>query len=449
MADAYQVPPHSLEAEQAILGGLMLDNKTWHLIADQIRAEDFYRNDHRMIFKAIADLADRSEPFDIITISEALEGTPGSGGLGYICELAKNTPSVANIEAYARVVADRGHLRRLISIGHDQIRIASQPSANAQETHEQCEQALFALGQRSSKVEFRPIADVLSKVIDQIDHNFNSGEALTGLPSDLPDLDEVTAGFQPSDLIIVAGRPSMGKTALALNWVAPALRARPQHSVQIYSLEMPADKLVYRLLAGMGRIDLGRLLKGQLEDEDWSKLSTAVAKLQQFTDRLMIDDTASISPADLRARARRAAKKYGPPALILVDYLQLMRCPGMENRTLEIGEISRSLKALAKEHNCPVVALSQLNRELERRPNKRPVNADLRESGAIEQDADLIMFVYRDEVYHPESELQGIAELIIGKHRNGPIGTVRTAFIAQETRFAPLAPTTFASGNFR
>lgn len=445
----YQVPPHSLEAEQAVLGGLMLDNKTWHLIADQLRAEDFYRNEHRMIFAAIAELADRGEPFDVITISEVLEGQPGSGGLGYLSELAKNIPSVANIEAYARVVADRGHLRQLISIGHEQIRVASQPSANAQDAHEHCEKALFALGQRSSKVEFVPITDVLGKVIDQIDRNFNSGESLTGLPSELPDLDEVTAGFQPSDLIIVAGRPSMGKTALALNWVAPALRAKPNHSVQIYSLEMATDKLVYRLLAGLGRIDLGRLLKGQLEEEDWSKLSAAVAKMQQFADRLMIDETANISPTDLRARARRAAKKYGPPALILVDYLQLMRCPGTENRTLEIGEISRSLKALAKEHCCPVVALSQLNRELERRPNKRPVNADLRESGAIEQDADLIMFVYRDEVYHPDSELQGVAELIIGKNRNGPIGTVRTVFIAHETRFAPLAPTPFASGNFR
>ena len=445
----YQVPPHSLEAEQAVLGGLMLDNKTWHLIADQLRAEDFYRNEHRMIFSAIAELAERSEPFDVITISEVLEGQPGAGGLGYLSELAKNIPSVANIESYARVVADRGHLRQLISIGHEQIRIASQPSVNAQDAHEHCEKALFALGQRSSKVEFVPIPEVLGKVIDQIDRNFNSGESLTGLPSELPDLDEVTAGFQPSDLIIVAGRPSMGKTALALNWVAPALRAKPDHSVQIYSLEMATDKLVYRLLAGLGRIDLSRLLKGQLEEEDWSKLSTAVAKMQQFADRLMIDETANISPTDLRARARRAAKKYGPPALILVDYLQLMRCPGTENRTLEIGEISRSLKALAKEHSCPVVALSQLNRELERRPNKRPVNADLRESGAIEQDADLIMFVYRDEVYHPDSELQGVAELIIGKNRNGPIGTVRTAFIAHETRFAPLAPTPFASGNFR
>lgn len=443
MGDHYQLPPHSLEAEQGVLGGLLLDNNAWYLIADKVNAQDFYRSDHRLIFKAITGLADRNEPFDIITVHEALIGTPETGGLGYITELAKNTPSVANIEAYAKVVKDRAHLRQLISMGHEQIRIASQPSALVKEVHEHCERALFALGQHNVRAEFTNVLDVLSKVIDQIDHNFNSGESITGLSSGLPDLDDMTAGFQPADLIIVAGRPSMGKTALALNWVAPALQARPNHSVQVYSLEMPAEKMVYRLLAGIGHIDLGRLLKGHLDDDEWTRLAMASEMLKQFSDRLMIDDTAGLSPTEMRARARRAAKQFGPPALIVVDYLQLMKCPGKENRNLEIGEISGALKALAKEHNCPVIALSQLNRELERRPNKRPVNADLRESGAIEQDADLIMFVYRDEVYYPDSEQPGIAELIIGKHRNGPIGTVHTAFIAHETRFAPLAPNAY------
>ena len=446
MSHDYHLPPHSLEAEQGVLGGLMLDNQTWDLIADTLTCADFYRSEHRLIFDAISTLANRQEPFDVITISEALAGTPQAARLDYLVELAKNTPSVANIEAYARVVADRSHLRRLIALGHEQIRSASRPNACALDIHEQSDQALFALGQHNGSAEFNRIGDLLGQVIDQIDNNFNSGETLTGLSSGLPELDEMTAGFQPADLIILAGRPSMGKTALAMNWVIPALHAKPGHSVQIYSLEMPADKLIYRLLAGIGHIDLGQLLKGRLEGEDWSRLSAAVAQLQQVADRLMIDDSASLSPTTLRARARRAARRFGPPALILVDYLQLMHCPAMENRTLEIGEISRALKALAKEHNCPVIALSQLNRELERRPNKRPVNADLRESGAIEQDADVIMFIYRDEVYHPQTELAGIAELIIGKHRNGPTGTARTAYIASQTRFAPLAPGHLATG---
>lgn len=439
-----QIPPHSVEAEQGVLGGFMLDNSTWDLLADQLVAEDFYRSSHKLIFTAIATLADKGEPFDIVTVSEAIHKSPETagltGGLGYLGELAKNTPSVANIEAYARVVADRSHLRKLIALGHTQIRLASDVNTNVQHVHEECERALFSLGQDSVKGEFISIATALGEVIDQIDQNFNSGASITGLPSGLPDLDEMTSGFQDSDLIIVAGRPSMGKTSLALNWVEPALRAKPGHSVQIYSLEMPARQLIFRFLAVLGRMDLSKLLKGQLDDDDWPKLTAAVARMKQIENRLMIDDSSGLTPTALRARARRASKRFGKPALILVDYLQLMRCPGQENRTLEIGEISRSLKALAKEHNCPVIALSQLNRELEKRTNKRPLNADLRESGAIEQDADVIMFVYRDEIYHPNTELQGIAELIIGKQRNGPTGTVRTAFIGQQTRFAPLLP---------
>lgn len=439
MEKLHHVPPHSLEAEQALLGGLMLDNSSWDLIADIVTADHFYRNDHRLIFKAIASLADRSDPFDVVTVAEVLEDRKEAGGLAYLGELAKNTPSVANIVAYAEVVAKRAHLRKLITLGFDTARRAYEPNADVDSIHEECEQTLFALGQDGSKSEFVDLNHALAGVIDEIDRNFNSGDSITGLPTGLPDLDIKTAGLQPADLIIVAGRPSMGKTAMVLNWIKPILDAASGKSVQVYSLEMPARQLIFRLLALLGHLDLSALMKGQLEEEDWPKLTAAVHQLSSLESRLAIDDTAGLSPSILRARARRAARKYGPPAAIMVDYLQLMRVHGRENRNLEIAEISGSLKALAKEFNCPVIALSQLNRSLEQRPNKRPVNADLRESGAIEQDADIIMFVYRDEVYHPNSDAKGIAELIITKHRNGPTGTVYTAFIGKETRFAPLA----------
>ncbi|RMV95175.1 Replicative DNA helicase, partial [Pseudomonas amygdali pv. tabaci] len=271
------------------------------------------------------------------------------------------------------------------------------------------------------------------------DLRFNAGESVVGLPTGLTDLDELTGGLQPADLIIIAARPSMGKTSLALNLVDAALQKDTQATVQVYSLEMPAEAIIYRLISILGHLNLEKLIRGQLEDEDWPKLAMAVQKINSYGDRLVIDDQADLTPSAIRARARRGARRFGKPVLILIDYLQMMKCPGKENRTNEISEISRSLKALAKEFDCPVVALSQLNRELERRPNKRPINADLRESGALEQDADLILFVYRDEVYNADSEQKGIAELILSKHRNGALGTVRTAFISQHTRFENLS----------
>lgn len=429
-------PPHSVEAEQGVLGGLMLDNSTWDDIADTLAADDFYIREHRLIFKAIADLAKEGTPFDVVTLSEKSVDVQQEVGMAYLGELAMNTPSVANILAYAKIVRERSHLRNLVTLGYECSRQSSAPGAVATDVQESVERQLFALGQNRLTA-FTDIGQMLSAVVDKIDHRFNSGEDITGVTTDLSDLDELLGGLQPKDLVIVAARPSMGKTAFALKLVNAAL-ARTSKSAQVFSLEMPAEQLVFRFLAFLGRIDLSLLTRGRLQDDDWPKLTAAVAALHSYGDRLVIDDTPQLTPTELRARSRRAARKFGDPALIMVDYLQLMQSSGKENRNLEIADISASLKALAKEMDCPVVALSQLNRSLEQRANKRPLNADLRESGALEQDADVIMFIYRDEVYHPDSEDAGIAEIIIGKQRNGPLGTVRTAFLAAETRFENL-----------
>jgi replicative DNA helicase len=432
-------PPHSVEAEQGVLGGLLLDNNTWDLVADRLDAEDFYRRDHRLLFKTIETLASQSKPFDIVTVHDALEVPDEAGGLAYLGELAKNTPSVANIEHYAFIVRNRSQLRQLMSLGYQCSREATDPLANATDVQESIEQQLFALGEGKKASEFVNINQCLTTVVEQIDEHFNGNVTVTGVPSGLDDLDDMTSGFQEADLIILGARPSMGKTSLALNFVDTALQAMLERTVQVFSMEMPAKALLYRLMAILGHIDLGKLLKGKLDDDDWPKLTAAVSRINSYGERLVIDDSSNLTPAAIRAKSRRAARRFGHPSLILIDYLQLMRCPGQENRANEISAISQALKALAKEMNCPVVALSQLNRELERRPNKRPINADLRDSGAIEQDADVIMFVYRDEVYHAQTEHKGIAEIIIGKARNGPTGTVRTAFIPHQTRFANLS----------
>lgn len=429
-------PPHSVDAEQGVLGGLMLDNSTWDDIADTLAADDFYIREHRLIFKAIADLAKEGTPFDVVTLSEKSVDVQQEVGLAYLGELAKNTPSVANIQAYAKIVRERSHLRSLVTLGYECSRQSSAPGAVATDVQESVERQLFALGQNRLTA-FTDMGQMLSAVVDKIDHRFNSGEDITGVTTDLSDLDELLGGLQPKDFVIVAARPSMGKTAFALKLVNAAL-ASTGKSAQVFSLEMPAEQLVFRFLAFLGRIDLSLLSRGRLQDDDWPKLTAAVSALHGYGDRLVIDDTPQLTPTELRARSRRAARKFGEPALIMVDYLQMMRSPGKENRNLEIADISASLKALAKEMDCPVVALSQLNRSLEQRANKRPLNADLRESGALEQDADVIMFIYRDEVYHPDSEEAGTAEIIIGKQRNGPLGTVRTAFLAAETRFENL-----------
>ncbi|MDH0143156.1 replicative DNA helicase [Aquipseudomonas alcaligenes] len=441
---ALKVPPHSIEAEQAVLGGLMLDNNAWERVSDAVSDGDFYRHDHRLIFRAIYTLAERNSPFDVVTLSEQLdkEGHLSQvGGLGYLGELAKNTPSVANIKAYAQIIRERATLRQLIGISNDIADMAYAPQGkSAVEVLDEAERQIFQIAEARPKAG-GPVGinEILVKTIDRIDELFNTNEGLTGISTGFTDLDGMTSGLQPADLVIVAGRPSMGKTTFAMNLVENAV-LRTEKVVLVFSLEMPSDSIVMRMLSSLGRIDQTKVRSGKLDDDDWPRLTSAVNLLNER--KLFIDDTAGISPTEMRARARRLAREHGEIAMIMVDYLQLMRIPGSsgDNRTNEISEISRSLKALAKEFNCPVIALSQLNRSLEQRPNKRPVNSDLRESGAIEQDADIIMFVYRDEVYHPETEYKGVAEIIIGKQRNGPIGTCRLAFIGKYTRFDNLAP---------
>lgn len=441
---ALKVPPHSVEAEQSVLGGLMLDNNAWERILDQVSDGDFYRHDHRLIFRAVARLAERNSPFDVVTLSEQLEQEgqlSQVGGLAYLGELAKNTPSVANIKAYAQIIRERATLRQLISISTDIADSAYSPQGKSgDEILDEAERKIFQIAE-GRPTEGGPVAlnELLANVIDTIDTLFNSTETLTGLSTGFTDLDEITSGLQPADLIIVAGRPSMGKTTFAMNLVENALM-RSEKAILVFSLEMPAESLVMRMISSLGRIDQSKVRSGRLEEDDWPRLTSAVNLLQER--KLFIDDSAGISPSDMRARARRVVREHGEIGMIMVDYLQLMQLGGSasDNRTNEISEISRSLKALAKEFDCPVVALSQLNRSLEQRPNKRPINSDLRESGAIEQDADVIMFIYRDEVYHPETEYKGVGEVILGKHRNGPIGTVRLAFQGRYTRFDNLAP---------
>lgn len=440
---ALKIPPQSIEAEQAVLGGIMLDNNTWERVEDVVSDNDFYRHDHRLIFRAIAKLSERNQPFDVVTLSEQLdrEGVLEQvGGLTYLAELARNIPSVANIRAYAQIVRERATLRQLISASNDIADSAYQPKGRSgDEILDEAERIIFQIAEGRPKTGGpEGINDILAKTVDRIDELFNSKNELTGISTGYTDLDKKTNGLQQSDLIIIAGRPSMGKTSFAMNLVENAA-LRTEKVVLVYSLEMPAESIAMRMLSSLGHIEQGKIRTGQLDDDDWPRLTSAINLLNEC--KLFIDDTAGISPSEMRSRTRRLAREHGDIGLIMVDYLQLMQLGSgsSENRTNEISEISRSLKALAKEFNCPVIALSQLNRSLESRPNKRPVNADLRESGAIEQDADVIMFIYRDEVYHPETEYKGVAEIIIGKQRNGPIGTVRLAFLGKYTRFENLA----------
>ncbi len=439
---ALKVPPHSIEAEQAVLGGIMLDNNTWERVDYVVSVNDFYRHDHRLIFRAINKLSERNQPFDVVTLSEQLdkEGVLEQvGGLTYLAELARNIPSVANIRAYAQIIRERATLRQLISASNDIADSAYMPKGRTgDEILDEAERMIFQIAEGRPKTGGpEGINNILAKTIDRIDELFNSNNALTGVTTGFTDLDKKTNGLQPSDLIIIAGRPSMGKTSFAMNLVENAA-LRTDKAVLVYSLEMPAESLAMRMLSSLGHIEQGKIRTGRLDEDDWPRLTSAINLLNER--KLFIDDTAGITPTEMRSRTRRLAREHGEIGLIMVDYLQLMQLGGgADNRTNEISEISRSLKALAKEFNCPVIALSQLNRSLESRPNKRPVNADLRESGAIEQDADVIMFIYRDEVYHPETEYKGVAEIIIGKQRNGPIGTVRLAFLGKYTRFENLA----------
>jgi len=437
-----KMQPHSIEAEQSVLGGLLLSADGWDSVAEEVTASDFYRPDHRLIFRHIAALAESSEPVDVITVADKLTAAgelDSSGGVSYLAELARNTPSASNIRAYAQVVRERSSLRKLIEAAQEIADSGFNPDGRtSDELVDEAERRIMQISEQGPKAggpqEVNPL---LKKAVDRIDELFQSGGDITGLSTGFKDLDGMTSGLQPSDLVIVAGRPSMGKTSFAMNLVEHAV-LNQERPILAFSMEMPADQLIIRMLSSIGKIDQTRIRTGKLEQEDWPKLGVAVNKMKDVP--LFIDDTPALTPTEIRSRARRVAREHGSLGMIMVDYLQLMQVAGSsDGRTAEISEISRSLKAIAKEFNCPMMALSQLNRSLEQRPNKRPVNSDLRESGAIEQDADLIMFIYRDEVYNEDSPDKGTAEIIIGKQRNGPIGACRLAFMGQFTRFDNLA----------
>jgi replicative DNA helicase len=450
--EALKVPPHSLQAEQAVVGGLMLDNGAWDQVADRVGEQDFYRRDHRLVFAAIRRLAEAGQPFDVVTLAEQLERTgelESVGGLAYLGLLAKNTPSAANIKAYADIVRERSVLRQLIRVSTEIADSAFQPEGRrAAELLDEAEKRVFEIAEQGARGSrgFVGIKELLTKAVDRIDLLFQQDSPLTGAPTGFSDFDDMTSGLQPSDLIIVAGRPSMGKTTFAMN-MAEHVAIKAQRPVAVFSMEMPGEQLAMRMMSSLGRIDQHKIRTGRLDDDDWPRLTSAVGILAEAP--LFIDDTPALTPTELRARARRLMREHQQLGLIVIDYLQLMQVPGSrENRATEISEISRSLKALAKELHVPVIALSQLNRSLEQRPNKRPVMSDLRESGAIEQDADVIVFIYRDEVYNEDSPDKGIAEIIIGKQRNGPIGTTKLTFLGQYTRFENFAPDVYGGGGY-
>jgi replicative DNA helicase len=447
--DTLRVPPHSIDAEQAVLGGLMLDERAWERIADKISEDDFYRKDHRLIFRAIGELAGKNLPCDAVTLGEWFEANKLAelvGGAAYVVQLANSTPSAANIAAYADIVREKSILRQLIDAGTEIVGDGFQPEGRtSEEILGAAEQRVFHIAESGArgKKGFVAMRAAVKEAFQILHQRYESKGAVTGLATGFTDLDEMTAGLQPADLIIVAARPSMGKTALAVN-MAEHAAIKSRKAVAIFSMEMSASQLAFRLISSLGRIDQQHLRSGDLADEDWPRVTSAMTLLSDA--KIFIDDTPALSPAELRARARRLKREHDL-GLIVIDYLQLMAVPGnKENRATEISEISRGLKALAKELNIPVIALSQLNRSLEQRTDKRPVMADLRESGAIEQDADVILFIYRDEYYNQDSSDKGLAEIIIGKQRNGPTGTVKLTFLGRYTRFESTASE--AHGNY-
>ncbi|MDA8092495.1 MAG: replicative DNA helicase [Betaproteobacteria bacterium] len=439
--DTLKLPPHSVEAEQSVLGGLLLENTAWERIADLISEADFYRHDHRLIYRHVSKLVSETVPADVITVAESLERSgelSKVGGLAYLASLAQNTPGAANIRRYAEIVRERAILRRLAEVGTEIADLAYNPTGkSASDLLDHAEARVFEIAEEGarSKQGFVGIANLLTQVVERIDELYrrDNPSGITGIPTGFTDLDEKTSGLQTGDLVIVAGRPSMGKTAFSLN-IAENVAIETGMPVAVFSMEMGGTQLAMRMLGSVGRLDQHKVRTGRLEDEDWEKLTYAVGKLTDAP--IHIDESPGLTVLEVRARARRLHRQYGKLGLIVIDYLQLMSASSQgENRATEISEISRALKALAKELDCPVIALSQLNRSLEQRPNKRPVMSDLRESGAIEQDADVILFIYRDEVYNPDSPDKGTAEIIIGKQRNGPIATVRATFLGPYTRF--------------
>ena len=442
-----KVPPHSIEAEQALLGGLMLDHKSWDKIADVVSEADFYRKDHKLIFAAIAELAEDANPCDVVTVSESLDNRgelDEAGGLEYLASLANETPGAANARSYAKILRERSMLRSLITAGNEISGAAfATDGRTAAEIVDDAERLVFEIAESGSRGRsgFKALKHILPEAVDRIDILHQSDGDITGISSGFTEFDKLTAGLQGGDLVIVAGRPSMGKTTFAVN-IAENAAIGAKVPTAIFSMEMPSQQLAFRMISSLGRVDQTHLRTGRFPDEDWSRINTAVQLMSEAP--IFIDDTAGLSPTEIRARSRRLQREHGL-GLIVVDYLQLMAVPGnKENRATEISEISRSLKALAKELSLPVIALSQLNRSVEQRTDKRPVMSDLRESGAIEQDADLIIFIYREEVYNPETPRKGVADIAIAKQRNGPIGDFPLTFVGRYTKFENWVPDTYA-----
>lgn len=433
-------PPHSLDAEQGVLGALMLDNDALMHIVDKLDGGDFYYKYHEILFNTLKKLGDNGSPMDVITVSNVMDvehiKPPDGTSVSYLASLVKETPGSSNIVSYADIVRAKSILRQLINLTSNIREKALLKLADAPTLLDEAERLIFTIAeQRKSGLSgFESISPLVEDALLKIEQISANDDNITGLRTGIDELDNITHGLQPSDLIILAARPSMGKTALALNIAEHA--ALNGSSAAVFSMEMPSEQLIFRLLSSVARVNQTNIRTGQLTEQHQESLKGAVEELKKGN--LYIDDTPSLTPTELRARARRLVKEHGPMGVFVVDYLQLMRSPGQASRTEEIADISRSLKALAKELKTPILALSQLNREVEKRQNKRPQNSDLRESGAIEQDADIIAFIYRDEVYNEQSEQPGIAEIIISKHRNGSIGTVYTLFNGKETRFSNL-----------
>ena len=440
-----RVPPHSIEAEQSVLGGLLLDNGAWDRAGDLLTESDFYRYEHKAIYAAVGALVTASKPADVITVFEQLQSRGKAeecGGMAYLNALAQSVPSAANLRRYAEIVRERAVLRKLIEASDEIATNAFNPQGRAvSQILDEAEGRIFKIGEEGSRTKqgFQSMDQLVVQLIDRVTElHENGAEEVTGIRTGFHDLDRMTAGLQAGDLIVLAARPSMGKTAFALN-IAENVAVQEGLPVAVFSMEMGASQLALRMVGSLGRINQSNLRTGKLGDDEWGRLSEAVDKLKSAN--VFIDETAALSSAELRARARRQARQCGKLGLVVVDYLQLMSgsSSGDENRATEIGEISRGLKALAKELQCPVIALSQLNRSVETRPDKRPMMSDLRESGAIEQDADIIMFIYRDDYYNKDSKEPGVAEIGIAKQRNGPTGIVKLTFLKPLTRFESLA----------
>jgi replicative DNA helicase len=448
------VPPHSIEAEQSVLGALLIDAAAWEQVADALTGEDFYRPDHRLIYEALVQLIAAGRPGDVVTVSEQLERhglLADAGGLAYLGTLARDTPSSINVRSYAQIVRERSLLRLLLSAGREiASSVFSEDGLPAGDLVNKAEELVYKIGEMGARGREGAVrvSTMLPSLIDKIDQWHNDPDKLRGLATGFTDFDKKTGGLRPGDLIVIAGRPSMGKTTLAVNMaefaaVSPDVKA----SVAIFSMEMPSEQVVTRMLSSIGHVPLNSLRTGQISDDDWVRITSATSQLSDA--RIFVDETPALTPTELRARARRIKRQHGLD-LVVVDYMQLMQVPGTkENRATEIAEISRGLKALAKELQLPVIALSQLNRGVEQRQEKKPVMSDLRESGAIEQDADMILLIYRDEVYDKNTTKKGMAEIDLAKHRNGETGTFVLTFQGQYTRFSNYAPDTYAEGVLR